>query len=191
MRARIAARDRRDVDDVARGGLVEPGPLEPAEQGAAGTAGERLAAHRLGLPGRLPDEHGARRAGAGDDGQDRRVVAAATTRGESRTVRVERLGERREGTRAGAGHLLLYTADGTACPAPSKRYGGRTTPRSVMNAVTRSAGVTSNAGLYTATSRGDTGASKPRPSSSAARCSISIASPVGVAGSTVLHGAAT
>jgi hypothetical protein len=58
-------------------------------------------------------------------------------------------------------------------------------------AVMSAAGVTSNAGLYTPASGGAVNTPNPRRTSSASRCSISIASPLGIAGSNVLHGAAT
>src|SRR5215204_7086218 len=43
MRTRVTTGDRRDVEQITSGGLVEPGALEPAEEGAARAAGERLA----------------------------------------------------------------------------------------------------------------------------------------------------
>ena len=64
-------------------------------------------------------------------------------------------------------------------------YGARSTPASVMMPAISEAGVTSKAGLWTRR----TGAATYN--SPAARCSISIASPEGVAGSSVEHGPAT
>src|SRR5687768_1739564 len=147
MRTRITAGDRGDVDQVASRWLVEAGALEPAKERAPRAAGERLPARGLRLTRRLADEHGARCARAGDDRDDRRLVAAAAARGEARAVRVQRIGERRKRWGADAGHPLQYPAGRPACPAPVNRYGGRRMPRSVTNAVTSVAGVTSKAGL--------------------------------------------
>ena len=74
-----------------------------------------------------------------------------------------------------------------AAPRPA----GANTPRSVMIAVTSSAGVTSNAGFHTRASGGAAACPRQPATSSAARSSIGMWAPSGVAGSTVELGAAT
>src|SRR6516162_7697378 len=64
------------------------------------------------------------------------------------------------------------------------------TPFSVMMPAISSAGVTSKAGLYTATPSGAVGRPKPSVTSRGSRCSIGIAEPSGIARSNVLDGAA-
>ena len=88
MRPRIAARDGGDVEQLPRGRLVEARALEPAEERAAGAAGERLAARRLDLARRLTDEHRPRRARVRDDRQNRPTRGrTAGTRRAARSAR--------------------------------------------------------------------------------------------------------
>ena len=71
------------------------------------------------------------------------------------------------------------------------RNGGRATPCSVMMAATSFAGVISNAGLATVTPDGATSVPLMWVISRGSRSSMGMASPEGVARSTVLVGAAT
>ena len=81
--------------------------------------------------------------------------------------------------------LELAVSDGTAVE------GAEITPSSVMMPAISSAGVTSNAGLYTSTPSGAVWLPKPCVTSAASRSSMGISSPVGVYGSMVDRGAAT
>src|SRR4051812_24334411 len=83
MRARKAPRHRRDVDLPSGAGLVESGPLEPAEKRLARSSGERDAARGLHLARRLADQHPPWFDGRRGDGSDAASEPAATAAGES------------------------------------------------------------------------------------------------------------
>ncbi len=70
---------------------------------------------------------------------------------------------------------MLYDA---ARPSPAKSNGGRRIPRSQTIAVISAAGVTSNAGLYTAASGGAVSAPNPHRTSSPLRCSMTMSRPL-------------
>src|SRR5213078_1705956 len=86
---------------------------------------------------------------------------------------------------------VKHAAHRASSAAIAAAVGGRATPRSQTNAVISSAGVTSNAGLRTATSGSVIRPPPGRRTSSASRSSISISSPLGSAGSTDDVGPAT
>src|SRR4029077_13422898 len=103
--------------------------LEPSKKGLPCSTGERSAPSGLDLARSLPDEHHPR---ATREGHDRRDVNAQTT-----TL-----------ARRQAAAMALESAIKVSLPnGHANRYGGRWMPTSVTIAVTRSAGVTSNAGL--------------------------------------------
>src|SRR5688572_32315839 len=87
-RARVAARDRGNVERVPRPGLVEPGALEPAKERLPGPAGERTLVDGLGLSRSLPDEHRTGRCGTRND-RDDTVVPAQSARGELGRVQLQ------------------------------------------------------------------------------------------------------
>ena len=88
-RTGITTRDRRDVDPLARRGLVEADSLEPAEERFAGPAGECPAAGTLDLSRRLAHEYDARSARERDNGSHVPAVPAALAGGQSPAVRLE------------------------------------------------------------------------------------------------------
>ncbi len=73
----------------------------------------------------------------------------------------------------------------------ANEYGARNTPRSVTIAVINSAGVTSNAGLYTRTPSGAVGMPYSVVTSAGDLCSIGISTPLASFASIVDDGAAT
>ena len=192
MRTRIAAGDRRDVDQVASGRLVEPGALEPAEERAARAPGERLAAGGLRLSRRLADEHRARRA------RRARRSGRSPARGRSDDRRRDARSVRRARRRA-------TEACGGGCEASSSLPRGPVRVPRVGEAIRRAqdaaigderrherGGRDVECGVVAPRRRSARRATRSRARARPRRGARSrSASPVGVAGSNVLHGAAT
>src|SRR3989454_1651997 len=133
-------------------------------------------------------------AGDGSEGVDRRRVELARQR-ERRELRVdlerERLDVPLERVAAGADRRGRVCGPVVVLAGGQKRYGGRTTPRSVMIAAMSRAGVTSKAGLNTGDAPGAVCCVPTRRTSDASRSSIGISAPEASAGSIVENGAAT
>src|SRR5213593_277197 len=134
------------------------------------------------------------RAGDGGERVDRRRVELARQR-ERRELRVdlerERLDVPLERVAAGADRRGRVCGPVVVLAGGQKRYGGRTTPRSVMIAAMSRAGVTSKAGLNTGDAFGAVCCVPTRRTSDASRSSIGISAPEASAGSIVENGAAT
>ena len=141
----IAAGDGGYIEEATCAVFIEAGELKPLEQCDSSATSEWTSAAALGLSRRLTHEHRTRSTRKRNDRHYVGRVGTPSTGGESRPMRIEGAGEL---ARAGCGgHLVHYTAPRGACRSALNRYSGRTTPRSVMIAEMRAAGVTSKAGL--------------------------------------------